>query len=138
MRTINRDRHENIVNKETRQKRYSPIKHVRESIIGRKGDINCIDVIHGAAEAINARIIKDMGIEDLDFVIRYTPMGLWIKWDSNDHYGVRVSCNTEGLIVVTSFDEHETVSEITETRMLHPSRIASAVMQIVNEDGYLN
>lgn len=137
MRTINRDRQENIVNKETRQKRYSQIKHVRESIVGKPGKTN-IDVIQNAAEAINARIIKDMGIDDLDFVIQYTPLGLWITWDSNNHYGIKVCSSSDGYFVIESFQDHDSISIIKMTPALHPSRIASAVMQIVNEDGYLD
>ena len=137
MRAINRDRQENIVNKETRQKRYSQIKHVRESISGDKG-VNVVSIIHDAAEAINARIIKDMGIKDREFVIQYTPYGLWITWNNNDYYGVRVCCNSDSNIEIRSQSDHDTISEITMEWQSHPSRIASAVMQIVNEDGYLN
>lgn len=137
MRTINRDRHENIVNKETRQKRYSQIKHVRESISGNK-DVNIVSIIHDAAEAINTRVIKDMGIKDKDFVIRYTPYGLWITWNSNDYYGIRVCCNSDSYIEIRSQDDQRTVNEITMEWQSHPARIASAIMQIVNEDGYLD
>ena len=137
MRTINRDRQENIVNKETRQKRYSQIKHVRESISGDK-DVNVVSIIHDAAEAINARIIKDMGIKDREFVIQYTPYGLWITWNSNDYYGIKVCSSSDGYFVIESFQDHDSISIIKMTPALHPSRIASAVMQIVNEDGYLD
>ena len=136
MRTINRDRQENIVNKETRQKRYSQIKHVRESISGDK-DVNVVSIIHDAAEAINARIIKDMGIKDRGFVIQYTPLGLWITWDSNNHYGIKVCSSSDGSFVIESFQDRDTVS-IIKMSPAHPSRIASAIMQIVNEDGYLD
>ena len=121
----------------TSARRYSPIKHVRESIVGKPGKTN-IDVIQNAAEAINARIIKDMGIDDLDFVIRYTPFGLWITWDSNDYYGIKVYSSSDGYFVIESFQDHDTVNIIKMASALHPSRIASAIMQIVNEDGYLD
>lgn len=137
MRTINRDRQENIVNKETRQKRYSQIKHVRESISGDK-DVNVVSIIHDAAESINARIIKDMGIKDREFVIQYTPYGLWITWNSNDYYGIRVYCNSDSYIEIRSQDDQRTVSEITMEWQSHPARIASAIMQILNKDGYLD
>lgn len=121
----------------TSQRRYSPIKHVRESIVGKPGKTH-IDFIQSAAEAINARIIKDMGIGDLDFVIQYTPMGLWITWDSNDHYGIKVCTSSDGYFVIESFDGHNTINKIKTVKALHPSYFANLVMQIVNEDGYLD
>ena len=118
-------------------RRYSPIKHVKESISG-NNDVNIVSIIHDAAETINTRVIKDMGIKDKDFVIRYTPFGLWITWNNNDYYGIRVCCNSDSFIEIRSQDDQRIVSEITMEWQSHPARIASAIMQIVNEDGFLD
>lgn len=109
-------------------------KKITESIKGSKKE-NVVDIIHDAAEIINARIIKDMKIKDNDFTVRYAPYGLWITWNSNDYYGIRVGMNEYGNIEVRSQEDQNTINDVMLEWQSHPSRIASAVMYLVKKDG---
>lgn len=110
------------------------LKKITESIKGSKKE-NVVDIIHDAAESINARIMKDMKIKDNDFIVRYTPYGLWITWNSNDYYGIRVGMNEYGNIEVRSQQDHDAINDVVLEWQSHPSRIASAVMYLVEKDG---
>jgi hypothetical protein len=113
------------------------MRKIKESIEGDRNN-NAVSAIHSMAEAINARIMKDLDIDEKDFYVCYTVYGLWVEFKMSDVYGISISYNTDHRdILIRSEEDHDWLNETFIELNSHPSRVASAVINLIKEDGYI-
>lgn len=119
----------------TSQRRYSPIKHVRESVEGSTTE-NLITDIHESANAINDRLCTVMRIDDEDLVITLTRFGLWIEWKKNPEYGVSVEAWGRS-IAVRGWMGNNIISKEYCDADASRKELASVIDMLVMHDGKL-
>ena len=119
----------------TSQRRYSPIKHVRESVEGSTTE-NLITDIHESANAINDRLCTVMRIYDEDLVISLTRFGLWIEWKKNPEYGVSVEAWGRSIII-RGWIGNKIISEDYCDANASRRELASIISNLVWRDGKL-
>lgn len=99
---------------------------------------NAISIIQDSAESINKRLIKELSLKNSDFTISYTIYGLWIDFNKNDSYGIKVFYDADNnKIIVRSMQDHDTMKQLELEVLSHPARIASNITQIITQDGVI-